>query len=269
MYMWIGAHVYMGFSCIIITFTFLFSFYRNKLNNTYLLVISIPSPPICDWQRQVLSLHEESTHTYSKHMHTHTHAHIHACRRTHPPPHTHTHTYAHTHTGHTHMHTLTQDTHIHMHTLTHNTHKYKHTTYKRTHTQSRMHTHTHSQNPNQQVTDQSQVLGLQEELSQRPHHRLLHGAGLIVLGRDLAVQVPQGSQQTEVDGRSRWRAGVQRRRQAERVQGGVRGGCWLAPGQALLLRGDDAQQKLDGLEALGGRLLTRHAGQASPDVTEW
>ena len=193
----------------------------------------------------------KSPHTHTVNTCTHTHTCTHACTHMH-----------------THMHLLTQNTHIHMHTLTQNTHKYKHTTYKRAHTQLRMHTHTlsKSQPP---VTDQSQVLGLQEELSQRPHHRLLHGAGLIVLGRDFAVQVPEGSQQTEVDGGSRWRAGVQRRRQAERMQGGVRGGCRLAPGQALLLRGDDAQQKLDGLEALGGRLLTRHAGQASPDVAEW
>ena len=184
-------------------------------------------------------------------MHTHTRMHtcMHAHAHTHAPTHTeHTHTYAHTHTEHTQVQT--------------------HNIQTRAHSVTHAHTHTlsKSQPP---VTDQSQVLGLQEELSQRPHHRLLHGAGLIVLGRDFAVQVPEGSQQTEVDGGSRWRAGVQRRRQAERMQGGVRGGCRLAPGQALLLRGDDAQQKLDGLEALGGRLLTRHAGQASPDVAEW
>ena len=49
---------------------------------------------------------------------------------------------------------------------------------------------------------------------------------------------------------------------------GGRGRGFDLDGATLLLRGDDAQQELDGLEALRRRLLACHVRQASPDVTE-
>lgn len=117
---------------------------------------------------------------------------------------------------------------------------------------------------------ESQVFYLKEELSQGTNNRLLHGVAVFFSTCHLIVKNPKWPEQAKVSLQPGWWCGIKGRRKRKKIifvtrrWRGLRLSCW----EAISLGGNNAQQKLNGFQALVWCLFASHVSQALPKITQ-